>query len=163
MPSTWRVSEGTAHLAIEWDVIAVEMTLLAGIIYGAVFLELWAYKRAERKKDKQTTRNIVRYILNDLQSKLSFIDESIKLKDFKPFFTHMWDAVIHTNKQGLLSFEIFESIQGTYSWMRYYNTELESMKLGQQKEAELVDLLKEVRQYIERSLKQLKETTDLPN
>lgn len=148
-------------MAIEWDVITVEMTLLAGIIYGAVYLELWIYKRADRVKEKQAITNIIRFILNDLQRKIAFIEESIQQKDFKPFFTNMWDAVILTNKQGLLSFEIFENLQATYSWMKYYNTELESMKLRQQNEGDLVQLLGDVRRSIEQSLKILKESKDL--
>lgn len=137
------------------------MTLLAGIIYGAVYLELWIYKRADRVKEKQAITNIIRFILNDLQRKIAFIEESIQQKDFKPFFTNMWDAVILTNKQGLLSFEIFENLQATYSWMKYYNTELESMKLRQQNEGDLVQLLGDVRRSIEQSLKILKESKDL--
>jgi len=146
-------------LPIEWDVIAVEMTLLAGIIYGAVYLEQWQHKRMEAKKDKVAISNIIKFISNDIERKLVFIKESTKDRDFKPFFTNMWDAVILTNKQGLVSFEMFESLQATYSWMKYYNTELESMRHGQGKdEKQLVELLSEVRKSIEQSLKLLKET-----
>jgi hypothetical protein len=146
-------------LPIEWDVIAVEMTLLAGIIYGAVYLEQWQYKRFQDKKDKVAINNIIKFISNDLERKLGFIEESIKDRDFKPFFTNMWDAVILTNKQGLVSFEMFESLQATYSWMKYYNTELEAMRHGQEKkdEKELIELLSDVRKSIEQSLKLLKE------
>lgn len=73
----------------------------------------------------------------------------------------MWDAVILTNKQGLLSFEIFENLQATYSWMKYSNTELESTKLRQQNEGDLVQLLGDVRQSINQSLKILKESKRL--
>lgn len=142
-------------MAIEWDVIAVEMTLLAGIIYGAVYLEQWLNKRAQEKKDKASIHNIIRFISNDLERKLGFIEESIKDRDFKPFFTTMWDAVILTNKQGLVSFEMFESLQATYSWMKYYNAELDIMKHGQKDEKQLVELLSEVRKSIEQSLKLL--------
>jgi hypothetical protein len=146
-------------LAIEWDVIAVEMTLLAGIIYGAVYLEQWQYKRAQDRKDRLAIDNIIKFISNDLERKLVFVEESIKDRDFKPFFTNMWDAVILTNKQGLVSFEIFESLQGAYSWMKYYNTELETMRHGQEEnEKQLVQLLDDVRKSIEQSLKLLKET-----
>ena len=146
-------------MAIEWDVIAVEMTLLAGIIYGAVYLEQWQYKRMQDKKDKAAINNIIKFISNDLERKLGFIEESIGDKDFKPFFTNMWDAVILTSRQGLVSFEIFESLQGTYSWMKYYNAELENMRHGQEKdEKQLLDLLSDVRKSIEQSLKLLKET-----
>ena len=146
-------------MAIEWDVIAVEMTLLAGIIYGAVYLEQWQSKRAQDRKDRLAINNIIKFISNDLERKLVFIEESIKDRDFKPFFTNMWDAVILTNKQGLVSFEIFESLQGAYSWMKYYNTELETMRHGQEEnEKQLVQLLDDVRKSIEQSLKLLKET-----
>jgi len=146
-------------LAIEWDVIAVEMTLLAGIIYGAVYLEQWQSKRAQDRKDRLAINNIIKFISNDLERKLVFVEESIKDRDFKPFFTNMWDAVILTNKQGLVSFEIFESLQGAYSWMKYYNTELETMRHGQEEnEKQLVQLLDDVRKSIEQSLKLLKET-----
>lgn len=146
-------------MAIEWDVIAVEMTLLAGIIYGAVYLEQWQYKRAQDRKDRLAIDNIIKFISNDLERKLVFVEESIKDRDFKPFFTNMWDAVILTNKQGLVSFEIFESLQGAYSWMKYYNTELETMRHGQEEnEKQLVQLLDDVRKSIEQSLKLLKET-----
>jgi hypothetical protein len=145
-------------LAIEWDVIAVEMTLLAGIIYGAVYLEQWQFKRFQDKKDRVAINNIIKFISNDLERKLGFIEESIKDRDFKPFFTNMWDAVILTNKQGLVSFEIFENLQATYSWMKYYHAELEAMKHRQEKkdEKELIELLSDVRKSIEQSLKLLK-------
>jgi len=111
------------------------------------------------KKDKVAISNIIKFISNDIERKLVFIKESTKDRDFKPFFTNMWDAVILTNKQGLVSFEMFESLQATYSWMKYYNTELESMRHGQGKdEKQLVELLSEVRKSIEQSLKLLKET-----
>lgn len=145
-------------MALEWDVIAVEMTLLAGIIYGAVYLEQWLNKRAQEKKDKASINNIIRFISNDLERKLGLIEESIKDRDFKPFFTTMWDAVILTNKQGLVSFEMFESLQTTYSWMKYYNAELDIMKHGQKDEKQLVELLRDVRKSIEQSLKLLNET-----
>src|SRR6185503_3498455 len=133
------------------------MTLLAGIIYGAVYLEQWQSKRAQDRKDRLAIDNIIKFISNDLERKLVFVEESIKDRDFKPFFTNMWDAVILTNKQGLVSFEIFESLQGAYSWMKYYNTELETMRHGQEEnEKQLVQLLDDVRKSIEQSLKLLK-------
>lgn len=44
----------------------------------------------------------------------------------------MWDAIILSGKQSLLSFELFQSVQLTYSWMKYYNSELESNKNNSQ-------------------------------
>jgi hypothetical protein len=64
----------------------------------------------------------------------------------------MWDAVILTGRHSLLSFETFEDSQHTYSWMKYYNTELDVNKGD---EAVLKDLLNEVRKSIDQSLKNL--------
>ncbi|MFB5600109.1 MAG: hypothetical protein ACE5SW_07795 [Nitrososphaeraceae archaeon] len=44
----------------------------------------------------------------------------------------MWEAIILSGKQSLLSFELFQSVQLTYSWMKYYNSELESNKNNSQ-------------------------------
>jgi hypothetical protein len=49
--------------------------------------------------------------MNDLENKLRFIGESHQYKDYKPFFTDMWDVVILTGRHSLLSFEIFEDLQ----------------------------------------------------
>ena len=64
----------------------------------------------------------------------------------------MWDAVILTGRHSLLPFEIFEDLQHTYSWIKYYNTELDVNKGD---EAVLKDLLNEVRKSIDQSLKNL--------
>ncbi|HJY15548.1 MAG TPA: hypothetical protein VJ225_05900 [Nitrososphaeraceae archaeon] len=40
-------------MAIEWDVLIVEMTLLAGIIYGAIYVENWVEKRKIRSEEKE--------------------------------------------------------------------------------------------------------------
>jgi len=37
---------------IEWGVIIVEMSFLAGIIYFSVYLEQWAYMRSQKKEDE---------------------------------------------------------------------------------------------------------------
>ena len=37
----------------------------------------------------------------------------------------MWDAIILTGRHSLLSFETFEDLEHTSSWMKYYNTEVE--------------------------------------
>jgi hypothetical protein len=83
--------------------------------------------------------------MNDLDNKLRFIEESRQYKDYKPFFTHMWDAVILTGRYSLLSFETFEDLQHTYSWMKYYNTELDVNKGDEA----------EVKKSIDQSLKNL--------
>jgi hypothetical protein len=135
-------------LVIEWDVIIVEMSLLAGIIYFSVYLEHWAYMRSQKKEDQ-------RFIENDLRQRLNFIDESLKYKDYKPFFTDMWDTVILAGKHALLVFELFQSLQRSYSWMKYYNSELESTKRDHFNEKELNELLNDVRQSIEKSIQKL--------
>jgi len=40
--------------------------------------------------------------------------------------TDMWDTIILAGKHALLPFELFQSLQRTYSWMKYYNSELDS-------------------------------------
>jgi hypothetical protein len=64
----------------------------------------------------------------------------------------MWDAIILTERHSLLSFETFEDLQHTYSWMKYYNTELEVGKNV------LKDLLTDVKKSVQESLKNLTET-----
>jgi hypothetical protein len=64
----------------------------------------------------------------------------------------MWDAVILSGKQSFLSFELFQNIQRTYSWMKYYNSELENNKNSVSKEKILVELLEDVKKYINKSL-----------
>jgi len=80
-------------LTIEWDAIIVEMSFLAAIIYFSVYLEHWAYTRALKQEEKRTRKNIMMFIKNDLEQRLRFIDESLQYKNYKPFFTDMWDAV----------------------------------------------------------------------
>lgn len=81
-------------MAIEWDVIVVEMTLLAAIIYGAIYIESWVEKRRVRSEEQEMKKRILIIVANDLNKQLQFIDESIHDKDFKPFHTSIWDAVI---------------------------------------------------------------------
>jgi hypothetical protein len=115
-------------MAIAWDYLTVELVLLAGIIYFSVYLEHWTYRRSQLKEDEKAIKNIIRFIKDDLGHRLGFIDESLQYQDYKPFFTDMWDAVILSGKQSLLPFELFQSIQRTYFWMKYYNSEIESNK-----------------------------------
>jgi len=65
----------------------------------------------------------------------------------------MWDAIILTVRHSLLSFETFGDLQHTYSWMKYYNTELE---VGKNDECVLKDLLTDVKKSICQSLKKLR-------
>jgi hypothetical protein len=140
-------------LTIVWDQLIVENTLLAGIIIGSIYLELWGFKRSQIKEEKESTRRIMMFIVDDLQKRLHFIEETYQYKDFKPFFTDMWDAVVLAGKHALLPFELFQSLQRTYSWMKYYNSELDSGKPADEKV--LIDLLDDVRKSIYRSLNKL--------
>jgi hypothetical protein len=139
-------------LVIALDQVVVENTLLAAIIVGSIYLERWLAEKARRRKETETKKNTVNFIINDLENKLRFIGESQQYKDYKPFFTDMWDAVILTGRHSLLSFEIFEDLQHTYSWMKYYNTELDVNKGD---EGVLKDLLNEVKKSIDQSIKNL--------
>lgn len=59
-------------MAIEWDILIIEMLLLAGIIWFAVYIEHWAYKRSQQKEDKKTRKNILIFIKDDLEHRLDF-------------------------------------------------------------------------------------------
>ncbi len=141
-------------MAIEWDVIVVEMTLLAAIIYGAIYVESWVEKRRVRSEEQQMKKKILIIVANDLNKQLQFIDESIYDKDFKPFHTSIWDAVILGGRQTILPFETFENLQDAYSWMTYYNNELNLNGTGNEKL--LVGLLEDVKKSIKQSLQRLK-------
>jgi hypothetical protein len=143
-------------LAIEWDALIVEMTLLAAIIYGAVYVENWVEKRKIRRKEKEDARWTVQFVRDDLKKKLRFIEDTVQYKDFKPFFTDMWDAVISRGRQTLLPFEIFENLQHTYSWMKYYNNELEQRE-SSKGDGAVMEILDEVKGSINQSLKLLEE------
>jgi hypothetical protein len=144
-------------LAIEWDYLLVEMVLLAGIIWFTVYLEHWSYKRSQRQQDNKTKDNLFIFIKDDLEQRLHFIDESLQYKDYKPFFTDMWDAIILSGNHSLLSFELFKNIQRTYSWMKYYNSELESRDNETSKEKTLLELLADVKKSIHKTIEKLEE------
>jgi hypothetical protein len=57
----------------------------------------------------------------------------------------MWDAIILTGRHSLLSFEMFKDLQHTYSWMKYYNTELEADNRDE-------NILKEILQDVKKSV-----------
>lgn len=144
------------HLAIEWDALVVEIVLFAVLIYGAVYLERWMENRKVRMQDDKSRRQVIRFVTDDLNSRLRFIAESIHYRDFKPFFTDMWDSVILGGKQTLLPFPLFENLQHTYSWMKYYNNELDQ-KGRAVDEKEALELLGEVKKSIDDSLRMLEE------
>ena len=146
------------ELAIEWDYLVIEMILLAGIIWFTVYLEHWSYKRSEREQDKKTKDSLFIFIRDDLEQRLHFIEESLQYRDYKPFFTDMWDAIILSGKHSLLSFELFKNIQRTYSWMKYYNSELESRNNNEtSKEKTLLELLDDVKKSIHKTIQKLDE------
>ena len=147
-------------MVLEWDVIIVEMTLLAAIIYGAIYVENWVEKRKTRQKEKEEAKRITEFVASDLQKKLRFIEDTIQYRDFKPFFTDMWDAVILGGKQALISFEMFENLQHTYSWMKYYNNELDQLKSPDGTDT-VIETLKEVKQSISQSLELLKHSLQI--
>jgi hypothetical protein len=69
----------------------------------------------------------------------------------------MWDAVILGGKQTLLPFETFENLQHTYSWMKYYNNELEQWEKNKG-DGVMFETLNEVKGSIDHSLRMLKES-----
>ena len=142
-------------MEIEWVQLIIEMSALAGIIFGAVYVEHWNYRRIQKNEETGTRNKILVLINNDFNRKLRFIDESIQYKDYKPFFTDIWDAVILSGKQTLLPFEMIENLQHTYSWLKYYNTELQQKTVANN-ENTLRDVLGEVKKSINNSLNFLK-------
>lgn len=94
-------------------------------------------------------------IYTDLHRKIRFINDSVQYKDYKPFFTDVWEAVILSGKQTLFSFETIENLQHCYSWMKYYNTEIQQKSQTYDEKA-LKEILDEVKKSIEHSLNVLK-------
>ncbi len=138
-------------MATEWENIIVESIILAVIIFGAVYVENWNYRRIQKSENNATRKKMLLLIKEDLTRKLRFIDDSIKYKDYKPFFTDVWDSVILSGKQTLLQFETIKSLDHTYSWMKYYNTELQQ-KGAASNEQTLNELFNEIKKTIESSL-----------
>ena len=143
-------------LDIEWEKIIIESIVLAAMIFGAIYVEQWYQRRIQKQEDMKTRRQIFTFIINDLKRKARFIDESIKYKDYKPIFTDIWDSVILSGKQSLVPFDIFENLQHTFSWMKYYNTELEQKKGSD--DATIRDLFKEIKDSIDQSVIMLEKT-----
>jgi hypothetical protein len=72
----------------------------------------------------------------------------------------MWDALVLAGKHSLLPFNVFQNLQRTYSWMKYYNNELDiNNKGGKRDENVLEELLLDVRKQINGSLALLKVKT----
>ena len=145
------------NILIQWDSLIAEMLILAAIIWFTVYLEHWTYRRTEKQKEQKERKNLIIFIDNDLNQRLRFIDESQQFKDYKPFFTDMWDAVVLAGNQSLLPFNVFQNLQRTYWWMKYYNNELDiTNKSGKIDEKVLEELLQDVRKRINGSLALLK-------
>ena len=138
----------------EWNDVIIESAILAVIIYSAMFVDHWNSRRVQKNEDSSLRKKILLLIKEDLTRKMRFINESTKYKDYKPFFTDVWDSVIISGKQTLLQFEIIKNLEHTYSWMKYYNTELKQH--GTPNEQTLVELLGEIRKTTEASLEALK-------
>ena len=144
---------------IEWDQVITENIILAGIIYFAVYLEQWIHMRSKRQLERKTAKNVIIFIKDDLEQRLRFIEECNQYGDYKPFFTDMWDSVVFAGKHTLISFELFQTIQRTYSWMKYYNAELEmNTKYKSPDEKVLKELLGDVERSIHKSIEKLEKT-----
>ena len=144
------------ELDIEWYKIIIESVILSIIIFGAVFLEIWLYRKSEKIKETNTRKRMSDLIRTDLRRKIRFINDSSEYKDYKPFFTDVWDAVVLSGKQTLFPFETIENLQHCSSWMKYYNTEIQQ-KRQIDNEKTLKEILDEVKKSIEHSLGILKE------
>jgi hypothetical protein len=142
-------------LVTDWEYLIVESIILAVIIFGAVYVEHWNYRRMQKNEDKATRKKILLLIEEDLIRKLRFIEESIQYKDYKPFFTDVWDSVILSGKQTLLQLKTIENLEHTYSWMKYYNTELQQKGIGGNEQT-LIELLNEIKKTAQSSLNILK-------
>ena len=115
--------------------------------------------RSERHLERKTAKNVIIFIKDDLEQRLRFIEECNQYGDYKPFFTDMWDSVVFAGKHTLISFELFQTIQRTYSWMKYYNAELEmNTKYKSPDEKVLKELLGDVERSIHKSIERLEKT-----
>ena len=115
--------------------------------------------RSERHLERKTAKNVIIFIKDDLEQRLRFIEECNQYGDYKPFFTDMWDSVVFAGKHTLISFELFQTLQRTYSWMKYYNAELEmNTKYKSPDEKVLKELLGDVERSIHKSIERLEKT-----
>ena len=122
-------------------------------------MEQWIHMRSERHLERKTAKNVIIFIKDDLEQRLRFIEECNQYGDYKPFFTDMWDSVVFAGKHTLISFELFQTIQRTYSWMKYYNAELEmNTKYKSPDEKVLKELLGDVERSIHKSIEKLEKT-----
>lgn len=140
---------------VDWEYLVIESIILAAMIFGAIYVEHWNYRRMQRNEDSNIRKKILMLIKEDLVRKLRFIEECNQYKDYKPFFTEVWDSVILSGKQTLLDFDMIKNLEHTYSWMKYYNTELQQ-KGPVDNEQTLKELLSEIKKTTESSLSILK-------
>lgn len=145
-------------MTIQWDSLTIEMVLLAGIIWFSLYIEHWAFQRSSKRQDEKPLINILKFIEDDLKHRNKFVDESLRNENYKPFLTDMWDAVIIAGKHSLLDFQLFQTFQRTYSWMKYYNSELELVKKNEFDNKMLKELLIEVKKSIEKALNKIHES-----
>jgi hypothetical protein len=111
----------------------------------------------KNKRNRRKEKNLIIFIDDDLKQRLRFIDESQQFKDYKPFFTDMWYAVVLAGNQSLLSFNVFQNLQRTYSWMKYNNNEIDARNKGSiLDENVLKELLQDVTKQINGSLRLLR-------
>lgn len=140
---------------VDWEYLMIESIILAVMIFGAIYVEHWNYRRMQKNEDSNIRKKILMLIKEDLVRKLRFIEECNQYKDYKPFFTEVWDSVILSGKQTLLDFDMIKNLEHTYSWMKYYNTELQQ-KGSVDNEQTLKELLSEIKKTTEASLSILK-------
>ncbi|MGB8936627.1 MAG: hypothetical protein WCC17_16160 [Candidatus Nitrosopolaris sp.] len=60
-------------MTIVLDQVVVENTLLAAIIAGSIYLERWLEEKARRRKETETKKKTINFIINDLENKVRFI------------------------------------------------------------------------------------------
>jgi plasmid maintenance system killer protein len=144
---------------IDWTYLTVEMSLLAMIIFGAVYADRWHYHRVQQKEDRQTHDRIKILITRDLERKLEIIRQTRDQKRIRPMFTSIWDSVLFTGKQRLLQFELFDRLHLTYSLMHYYNSEIQKSGTGKL-EGHAETILSDIQQRVQESLAMLKASQD---
>jgi len=67
-------------MTILWDQVIIENTLLALIIVGSIYFEGWLEDKARLRKERETTKSTINFIINDLENKLHFIEDHINIK-----------------------------------------------------------------------------------
>ena len=67
-------------MAIEWDYLLVETALLAVIIFASMYVENWLERQKQRRQEQESLRTITKCVRTDLENKMRFIDDTIKLR-----------------------------------------------------------------------------------